>query len=122
MLGELLVHEMQHVKLTALCDLFDLFDPADTTYVPGALAARSPAGRQACCNGTYAHLAVADLWRSRYQVKRQTGTPVSFSCEYRSWVERGIETLLNGDSPDAGTARASSRAWASTVKAWAGDG
>jgi len=31
MLGELLVHEMQHVKLTALCDLMDLFDPADST-------------------------------------------------------------------------------------------
>jgi uncharacterized protein len=32
-LGELLVHEMQHVKLTALADLFDLVDPTDDTVL-----------------------------------------------------------------------------------------
>jgi uncharacterized protein len=53
MLGELLVHEMQHVKLTALCDLMDLFDPK--YQVPWRPDPRPVGG---VLNGTYAYLAV----------------------------------------------------------------
>ena len=64
MLSELLVHEMQHVKLIALRDLFDLFDRADAgrSTVPWR-----PDGRpiEGLLHGTYAHLAIAELWRSR---------------------------------------------------------
>ena len=100
MLGELLVHEMQHVKLTALCDLFDLFDRDDDTLFPVPWRA-DPRPVEGLLHGTYAHLAVADLWRSRF---RQTpdGEARRLFSMYRSWVEEGIEALLSAGSPDAG--------------------
>ena len=91
-LSALLLHEMQHVKLTALCDLFDLFDQADQRRFPVPWRAdRRPV--EGLLHGTYAHLAIADLWRSR---SRQT--PVlparRLFLMYRSWVEKGIEVLM----------------------------
>ena len=52
------------MKLTALCDLMDLFDPADSaTYqVPGG---PEPQPVEGVLSGTYAHLAVGDLWLAR---------------------------------------------------------
>ena len=63
-LGELLLHEMQHVKLAALADQFDLFDRADGRLfsVPWR---RDPRPIDGLLHGTYAHLAVAELWRAR---------------------------------------------------------
>jgi uncharacterized protein len=93
MLGELLVHEMQHVKLTALCDLMDLFDPDDATVyqVPWRPDPRPVDG---VLNGTYAFLAVGELWRSRSRA-RGGGQARDRFLECRSQVEYGIETLLN---------------------------
>ena len=110
MLSELLVHEMQHVKLTALCDLFDLFDRADDTLfaVPWRDDRRPLEG---LLHGTYAHLAVAELWRSR---SRQTpeGEARRLFLIYRSWVEEAIEALLRCGQPDAGRVSVSSTACA----------
>ena len=63
-LGELLVHEMQHVKLAALADQFDLFDRADGRLFPVPWR-RDPRPIYGLLHGTYAHLAVAELWRAR---------------------------------------------------------
>ena len=91
-LAALLVHEMQHVKLAALADLIDLFDRADARRfaVPWRADHRPVEG---LLHGTYAHLAIAELWRSRAARTPHGSAPDRFRM-YRSWVEAGIETLL----------------------------
>jgi uncharacterized protein len=119
MLSELIVHEMQHVKLTALCDLMDLFDPADcTTYqVPWRPDPRPVDG---VLNGTYAYLAVGELWRSRAR-ERARGQAHGHFLECRSRVEHGIGILLNGTAlTPAGTRFV--QGMDSTVRAWVRDG
>jgi uncharacterized protein len=118
MLGELLVHEMQHVKLTALCDLMDLFDPADSaTYqVPWRPDPRPVDG---VLNGTYAYLAVGELWRSRSRQRADSQAHGQFlECRYR--VDHGIGILLNETALTSAGVRFV-RGMQSTVTAWAGD-
>jgi uncharacterized protein len=117
MLGELLVHEMQHVKLIALCDLMDLFDPDDPVeyQVPWRPDPRPVDG---VLNGTYAYLAVGELWRSR-SLQRADGRAHGRFLECRSWVEHGIEILLNGAALTTAGVRFV-QGMDSAVKAWAG--
>ncbi|MFD9790132.1 FxsB family cyclophane-forming radical SAM/SPASM peptide maturase [Streptomyces sp. NPDC059070] len=63
-LALLLVHEFQHVKLGAVLDCCDLYDPEDTGryYAPWREDPRPLGG---LFQGTYAHLAVTDFWRVR---------------------------------------------------------
>jgi uncharacterized protein len=63
-LALLLLHEFQHVKLGAVLDLFDLCDPADRRlyYAPWR---PDPRPLEPLLQGTYAHLAVTDFWRTR---------------------------------------------------------
>jgi uncharacterized protein len=95
-LSELLVHEMQHVKLAAMADLFDLFDRTDDRRFPVAWRAdlRPVEG---ILHGAYAHLAVAELWRSRAMATPDRRT-VDRYRGYRSWVEDAIDTMLNAGS------------------------
>ena len=118
MLGELLVHEMQHVKLTALCDLVDLFDPADSTryQVPWRPDARPVDG---VLNGTYAYLAVGELWRSRARERASSQAHDRF-LECRSRVEHGIGILLNVTTLTPAGVRFV-QGMDSAVKAWVGD-
>ena len=90
-LGELLLHEMQHLKLAVLADQFDLFDRADGRRfsVPWR---RDPRPVYGLLHGTYAHLAVAELWRAR-AVARPDRATIDRYCTYRSWVEDGIEVM-----------------------------
>lgn len=118
MLSELLVHEMQHVKLMALCDLFDLFDRTDGRMFP--VSWRSDhRPLESLLHGTYAHLGVCDLWRSRSMQRKGAGARRLF-LTYRSWVERGIETLLSTGAllPDG---ERFVKGMASTVGGWTGD-
>jgi uncharacterized protein len=119
MLSELLVHEMQHVKLTALCDLMDLFDPAGSTryQVPWRPDPRPVDG---VLNGTYAYLAVGELWRARFRERASSGARGHFlNC--RSMVEHGIKVLLDGTALTPAGVRFV-QGMDSVVKAWAGDG
>ena len=118
MLGELLVHEMQSMKLTALCDLMDLFDPADSaTYqVPWR---PDPQPVQGVLNGTYAYLAVGDLWLVRAREGEDRQAHAQF-LECRSWVEHGIGILLNGTALTPAGLRFV-RGMDSAVKAWVSD-
>jgi uncharacterized protein len=95
-LGALLLHETQHVKLAALADLIDLFDQEDVRRfpVPWRVDRRPVEG---VLHGTYAHLAIAELWRSRAARTSKGSAPDRFRV-YRSWVEEGIETLLASDA------------------------
>jgi len=66
-LALLIIHEFQHVKLGAVLDLYDLYDPADDRlfHAPWRDDLRPLEG---LLQGTYAHLAVTDFWRSRRKV------------------------------------------------------
>ena len=90
-LGELLVHEMQHVKLAALADQFDLFDRADGRLFPVPWR-RDPRPIYGLLHGTYAHLAVAELWRARAVALPDRPT-VDRYLTYRSWVEDEIDVM-----------------------------
>jgi uncharacterized protein len=94
-LSELLLHEMQHVKLAALVNLFDLFNRADGSLfpVPWRPDARPFEG---VLHGTYAHLAVAELWRTRAMAAPTEPTVDRYRI-YRSWVEDGIAAMLTAD-------------------------
>jgi uncharacterized protein len=118
MLGELLVHEMQHVKLTALSDLFDLFDRADGATLQVRWRP-DPRPVEGVLHGTYAYLGVADLWRSRSRLRSDTEARRRFLV-YRFWVEEAIETLMKTGAllPDGQRFVKSMRA---TVEAWADD-
>jgi uncharacterized protein len=118
MLGELLVHEMQHVKLTALCDLMDLFDPADPTayQVPWRPDPRPVDG---VLNGAYAYLAVGDLSRVRARERNDARARAQF-LECRSRVEHGIGILLNTTALTPAGVRFV-QGMDSAVKAWVSD-
>jgi uncharacterized protein len=94
-LSELLLHEMQHVKLAALANVYNLFHQADGILfpVPWQSDARPFEG---LLHGTYAHLAVAELWRTR-AMAAPTGPTVHRYRTYRSWVEDAIAALLTAD-------------------------
>lgn len=116
-LSTLLIHEVQHVKLTALCELLDLFDRADDTLFAVCWRSdRRPV--ESVLHGTYAHLAVAELWRSRS--KRTRGEARRLFLMYRSWVEDGLETLLSAPALMPAGERFVNGMCA-TVKEWADD-
>jgi len=119
MLSELLVHEMQHVKLAALCVLFDLFERNDAAlfYAPWRDELRPLEG---LLHGTYAHLAVADLWRSRAR-QRQDEEAHQLFLTYRSWVEESIEVLWDSGSLTSDGERFV-KGMRGAVDAWADDG
>jgi uncharacterized protein len=118
-LSELLVHEMQHVKLAGLCVLFDLFDRTDRALfrVPWRPDPRPVEG---FLHGTYAHLALAELWRSR---SRRTADPAArrLSRKYQSWVAEAIDVLLGAPALLPPGQRFVNGMLA-TVEAWGTDG
>ncbi|HEX8344614.1 MAG TPA: FxsB family cyclophane-forming radical SAM/SPASM peptide maturase [Actinoplanes sp.] len=85
----LLVHEFQHVKLGAVLDHVDLYDPG---YLPRIPVGWRPDPRpvEGVLHGAYAHLAVTEMWRSR------TGTVARAKyAHYRDWTRQAAEALLN---------------------------
>jgi uncharacterized protein len=91
-LSELLLHEMQHVKLAALANLFSLFNREDGSLfsVPWRPDARPFEG---LLHGAYAHLAVAELWLIRAMATTDRPTVDRYRT-YRSWVEDAIDAML----------------------------
>jgi uncharacterized protein len=85
-LGSLLLHEFQHVKLNALLDMYELFDPAYSgrLRVPWR---QDPRPVEGALHGTYAFLALTHLRRSSGQADR------SGYLRLRSWVCAVAEAL-----------------------------
>jgi uncharacterized protein len=83
---EMLVHEFQHAKLFGLCDFCQLVDGADTQRlrVPWR---KDPRPVEGVLHGTYAHLALAQLSRSRGAAGREAW------LRYRTWVCDACESL-----------------------------
>jgi uncharacterized protein len=89
-LDALVLHEFQHVKLHALIDLHELFDPQDTRRlrVPWRPDPRPVEG---VLHGAYANLALAHLWQTRGQAGRER------QGLYRKWVCDATAALLAMD-------------------------
>jgi uncharacterized protein len=85
-IDELLVHEFQHSKLFALCDLYELYDGADTRRlrVPWRPDPRPVEG---VLHGSYAHLALAQLSKLRGPAGREAW------LRYRNWVYAACDAL-----------------------------
>lgn len=84
-LALLIIHEFQHVKIGALMDMFDLYDPASplTFPVPWRPDERPP---EAALQGLYAHAAVADVWRTRWLRTSNTDSERSTAGkQYATW-------------------------------------
>ena len=98
-LAMLLMHEFQHVKLGALLDLFDLCDRGDTRvfYAPWR---DDPRPLEALLQGTYAHIAVTEFWRTRW---RQLPAPEAETAAarfalWRAQTSAAAETLAGSGS------------------------
>ncbi|MFG1780578.1 FxsB family cyclophane-forming radical SAM/SPASM peptide maturase [Micromonospora sp. NPDC049048] len=91
-LAVLLVHEVQHLKLSAVLDVCDLFDRADTRTlrVPWR---DDPRPVEGVLHGVYAHLAVADVWR-----RRPGPAAEGHFRRYRAWTEGALDALLGLDA------------------------
>ena len=98
-LALLIMHEFQHVKLGAVLDLYDLYDPSDDRlyYAPWREDRRPLEG---LLQGTYAHLAVSDYWRVRQQ--KTSGHEAQLAGErfnfWHSHTKTAIETLAESGS------------------------
>ncbi|WP_433225039.1 FxsB family cyclophane-forming radical SAM/SPASM peptide maturase [Microtetraspora malaysiensis] len=89
-LALLIIHEFQHVKLGALLDMLDLHEEGDGRlyYAPWR---EDPRPLEGLLQGTYAHLAVTDYWRTR----RHTA-PDPAEREFARWrgqTAEAVETL-----------------------------
>lgn len=95
-LALLLIHEYQHVKLGAVLDLFDLYDPDDTDlyYAPWR---DDPRPLEGLLQGTYAHIAVADFWRARRLLDPGDQAAAAFA-RWRCQTAEAIDTLAASGS------------------------
>ena len=93
-LALLIMHEFQHVKLGAILDEYDLYDPADRRLydAPWRTDKRPIEG---LLQGTYAHLAVTDYWRQR-QVTATGAAAAAAKEQFTRWhahTRDAIDTL-----------------------------
>ncbi|MCT9934232.1 FxsB family radical SAM/SPASM domain protein [Planotetraspora sp. A-T 1434] len=86
----LIIHEFQHVKLGAVLDMFDLYDETDRRlfHAPWREDLRPLEG---LLQGTYAHLAVTDFWRTRRHIDPEPAQ--SQFAHWRAQTAEAIETL-----------------------------
>jgi uncharacterized protein len=100
-LALLLVHEFQHVKLGAVLDLVDLYDPACDAlfYAPWR---PDPRPLEGLLQGTYAHLAVVDFWLVRWRGGGGRRAETRFS-RWRDQTAEALDTLAgSGALTEAG--------------------
>jgi uncharacterized protein len=101
----LLIHEYQHMKLSAMLDLIDLCQPGGEArhFAPWRPDPRPAA---ALLQGVYAHVGVADFWRRRrlVTVGMAARTAEFEFALWRSQTTLAVDSLLrSGDLTDLGT-------------------
>jgi uncharacterized protein len=97
-LALLLMHEFQHVKLGAVLDLYDLFDPDDKRLYHAPWR-KDPRPLEGLLQGTYAHLAVSEFWRVRAGLGEYDQAEAAERYEHwRAHTAAAIETLANSGS------------------------
>lgn len=87
----LLVHEFQHVKLGAVLDLMDLYDPTceQLFYAPWR---PDPRPLEGLLQGTYAHIAVVDYWRALRRTAEGTEAREA-EVRFARWREQTAEAV-----------------------------
>jgi hypothetical protein len=87
-----LAHEVQHAKLAALMDLFPLAEAGceDRYYAPWRPDPR-PLG--ALLHGTYAHLGVANFWRTQQRHEADPVERLRAQVEFARWREAVTVTV-----------------------------
>jgi uncharacterized protein len=98
-LALLLIHEFQHVKLGAVLDIYDLYDPADGRLFQAPWR-DDPRPLEGLLQGTYAHLAVTDFWRARQEVTagQEAEAAGQRSAYWRGHTRDAIRTLTSSGS------------------------
>lgn len=95
----LLLHEFQHVKLGAILDFVDLYDPADDRKYHAPWRT-DPWPLEGLLQGTYAHIAVADFWRRRARLP-EPDIAAEAARHYDDWYPKTVtaaDTLLESGS------------------------
>jgi HEXXH motif-containing protein len=96
LMAETLVHEVQHLKLSALMDMLPLIEPCDTkVYAPWRKDPR-PAG--GLLQGVYAFLGIARFWHVQRQVETEPDDVFRAHVTYERWrpaIEAATSTLLS---------------------------
>jgi HEXXH motif-containing protein len=84
-----LTHELHHLKLSGLTDLFELIETTtELGYAPWRDDPRPPIG---LLHGAYAHLGVAAFWRRRIDAERDEEARHDARVEYVRWREAALE-------------------------------
>jgi uncharacterized protein len=97
-LALLLMHEFQHVKLGAVLDLYDLFDPDDKRLYHAPWR-KDPRPLEGLLQGTYAHLAVCEFWRVRAGLGEYDESEAAQRYDHwRAHTLTAIETLADSGS------------------------
>jgi uncharacterized protein len=101
-LALLLVHEFMHVKLGAVLDDHDLFDPADERLYHAPWRP-DPRPLEGLLQGTYAHLAVTEFWGTRVRAYDGLAGGAAERARRQLAVWRGhtaaaVETLADSGS------------------------
>lgn len=98
-LALLIIHEFQHVKLGAVLDLYDLYDPADRRLFHAPWR-DDPRPLEGLLQGTYAHLAVSDFWRARQDAANGPDSEAAGErfAYWHAHTRDAIETLTNSGS------------------------
>ncbi len=98
-LALLLIHEFQHVKMGAVLDIYDLYDPADSRLFHAPWR-EDPRPLEGLLQGTYAHLAVTDFWRVRQEVSAGAAAEAAGQrfAHWRGHTRDAIETLTTSGS------------------------
>src|SRR5699024_7391929 len=79
----LIMHEFQHVKLGAVIDFVDLYDPRDDRLYHAPWRT-DPRPLEGLLQGTYAHIAVADFWFRRMR-SSEAGAAGEAGDQFRFW-------------------------------------
>ncbi|MFD3655029.1 FxsB family cyclophane-forming radical SAM/SPASM peptide maturase [Streptomyces sp. NPDC058620] len=87
LLALLIVHEFQHVKLGAVLDSHDLYDPDGGGRLFYAPWRDDPRPLDGLLQGTYAHLAVTDFWRVR-RLATQGPAARAAEAQFARWREQ----------------------------------
>jgi len=100
LLALLLVHEFQHVKLGALLDLCDLYELSDVEPRHYAPWRPDPRPMEGLLQGTYAHIAVTEFWRTRHRSASGETAAVAEShfARWREHTAEAVEQLLRTGS------------------------
>ncbi|MFJ6167152.1 HEXXH motif domain-containing protein [Micromonospora orduensis] len=87
-----LAHEIQHLKLAALTDLFPLVEPGpdESFYAPWR---PDPRPLEGLLHGAYAHLGVAGFWRRQRLVERDPAARQHAEVEFVRWTRAVGETV-----------------------------